>query len=86
MGGGEGSREHFRLSDGSAPCPCFKSGFPIKHSWFIPGGALAAPFCAASPFHIALVVRGCADDLHGHETSFAGALGEGRGLLPGGMG
>lgn len=33
-----------------------------------------------------IFVRRCADALHGHETSFAGALREGRGLLPGEMG
>jgi len=66
------------------PAPCFKSRFPIKHTRFIPGGARAAPFCAASPFHIALVVRGCAAAFHSTKPSpLQGALGEGRGLLPG---
>lgn len=55
--GGAGNISGCRMA--LPPAPVLRAGFPAKHTLFIPGGALTAPFCTASPFHIALAVGTC---------------------------
>lgn len=78
----EGNGEHFRLSAGSAPAPVLRAGFPIKHTLFIPGGALATAFCTAFPF-TSPHCCGCTAAFLGTTASpLRGAFWEDRGLLP----
>lgn len=64
------------------PAPVLRAGFPIKHTLFIPGGALATAFCAASPF-TSPHCWGCTAAFLGTTASpLRGAFWEDRGLLP----
>lgn len=79
----EGNGEHFRLSAGSAPCPCFKSRIPNQAYPLYPRGSPRHRVLrAASPF-TSPHCWGCTAAFLGTTASpLRGAFWEDRGLLP----